>query len=196
MVDASMLLVAIGATRNEFIGALCLQVSFLAYLENQHAHEGRNKVPAWVWIIFLLLGSILYAHIAEIIIFCIASSLYAFKNKGKHGLFSPHHRGSQIFIILVGLMHNRSTLVLLPLIAYFVIFIRNTLGDFRDVEKDRKQGMLTIPIALGVKKNWKHGHLIALLASTAIWWSYTDLSFYWFGCALIVEFSTYNLTPR
>lgn len=192
LVDASILLVSVGANKNELIGVLYLQVAFLAYLENQHAHDGRKKIPQWVWVSFAIAGTTFYSHV-EVTAFLICSYFYTKKNKGNWGLLSPLFRGLQVFFISASVIGYNN---LLPWVALFVIFIRNTLGDFRDAEKDIKEGMKTIPIAIDMKRNLKYGHLIALLVSTCIWWSYTDLSFYWLGCALLIEVATYNLTPR
>ena len=76
---------------------------------------------------------------------------------------------------------------------------RNLLGDFRDVENDRKDKMFTIPILLGLKKNHKwafYVHLGFVIATTILWFSYTQLNIAILIAVVALQIITYPLTPR
>ncbi|KKQ28477.1 MAG: hypothetical protein US41_C0003G0016 [Parcubacteria group bacterium GW2011_GWB1_37_13] len=192
LVDLALLLVAVGATNEEFFGVFCLHIGFLAYLEGRHAHNGRVIVPKWTWAVFALVGMLFYQKF-EAILFLVGGYLYTKKNTVSWGILSPFFRGFQLFFLMAGICGYS---VCLPLVALVVSFIRNLIGDWRDVGKDQQAGMKTLPILLGIEHDLKYGHLIAVTMSTTVWWSYTDLSFYVLFYAIVIEVATYNLTPR
>ncbi len=191
LADLVLLLVALGTGTNQFIGALILHIAFLAYLENKHAHSYRTKIPSWTPWFLAIIGLILYGGI-EGFLYILASFLYTRKAKGL-GVLSPLFRGLQSFFIIAGIVGYFN---LITYVASALFILRNLIGDFRDIEKDRKEGMRTIPVILGLTKNIKHFHLIATIFTSTIWWSISSLSIIWLFVVILIEISTYNLTPR
>lgn len=192
LVDLVLLLVVVETIGEEFVGVLCLHIGFLAYLESKHAHNGRAAVPKWLWLVFVLTGLSFYQKM-EAIPFLVASFLYTKKASEKWGIWAPFFRGFQLFFLVAGICGYG---VCLPWVAFVVSFARNALGDFRDVEKDKKGGIVTLPMLFDIEHDLKYGHLIAVTMSTFVWWSYGGLSIYVLFCAIVIEVATYNLTPR
>lgn len=192
LVDLCILLVAFQSTRSEFVGVFALHIGFLAYLENRHGHEGRHPVPVWICPVFCVFGLLLVWKV-EVALFFLFSYLYAKKNKKSYAMLSPFCRGLQMFFLSAAILGYRNRF---SLIVFLVFLFRNAVGDWRDVEKDRRQGMRTLPIVFGAQKDMKHLHLAMMLVSSTIWWSHADISV---GCLFVVcviELTTYRLTPR
>ena len=191
-IDLLVLLVATKATSFEFIGVLFLHLSFLAYLEAQHRHSYRKRIPEYLWAVFGIIGLLFYGHI-EGIFFIICSYLYVLKTKKSFALFAPLMRGLQYFFLVAGVVgyHNK-----LAWVALILIFIRNFCGDLRDIVKDKKENLNTLPIVLGLHKDIKYIHLLVILATTFIWFQYTNLSFYLLIPIFLIQILTYNFTPR
>lgn len=192
MVDLALLLVAVKATGAEFVGVICLHVGFLAYLESKHLHQCRVILPKWLWAAFVLVGMPMYQKI-EIIPFLVASFCYTKKTGEKWGVWAPVFRGIQLFFLVAGICGYGLSL---PWVALVVLILRNAIGDWRDVEKDKRVGMRTLPMLVNIKHNLQYGHLIAVIMSTFIWWNCTGLSLGVLFCVFVIEVATYNLTPR
>ncbi len=192
LIDLALLLVAVKATTFEFIGIMLLHLGFLAYLENIHSHSYRKALPKLVWVI-LTIGGIFFYRIVEIIPFLLFSFLYVNKNKKGFGYFSSLFRGLQYFFLIAGIIGYTSYF---PIIVLLAMAIRNFIGDWRDVEKDRLEKMATLPIVLGLTKNFKYGHLIAVLSTSILWWHYSGLTVFVLPPLLVLEIGTYYLTPR
>ena len=192
LVDLTLLLIASMASKYELTGALLLHISFIAYLESRHKHKYRLSIPNLVWIMLLIAGTIFYKHI-EVIPFVIFSFLYTSKNKKNLGAFAPLFRGLQLFFLIGGIAGYSS---IITLISFPLTFIRNLAGDMRDIEKDKKEGMTTLPIILGMKKDIKYIHFIILIITSIVWWTFTSLSWIWIAGTIIVQAMTYNLTAR
>jgi 1,4-dihydroxy-2-naphthoate octaprenyltransferase len=191
LLDLVLMLLAIRATNLELFGVILLHVGFLAYLEYKHAHDYRVKVPFWIVPIITLLGAVLFGHI-EGLGYILASYVYTKKNK-RLGWFSPFARGIQNFFIVAGIVGYTSILTLtVPLL----LFVRNVAGDFRDTEKDKNEGMRTIPVILGFITDCKHIHLIVLLVTSTVWWYLLSISVLWLIPIFLIEIYTYKLTPR
>jgi 4-hydroxybenzoate polyprenyltransferase len=191
LADLVLLLISIGSTQYELAGAVILHLGFLAYLESRHAHEYRAKVPVWVSYLLCIIGLIFFGKI-EGLLYVFFSYLYTKKTKNT-GFFSPSVRGLQNFFIIAGILGYHSSI---PYIVGIVCFIRNLLGDFRDTEKDRREGMKTIPVILGVKSSIPHIHLVGMFLSSFVWWTFSSISVGWLILVLIIQIATYHLTPR
>lgn len=194
LIDYIFLLIAAQANIKQAIGALLLHIGFLCYLEIKHNHEYRSKLPQGIWLLFILSGAMLYKK-PELLVFIAASYLYTLKKKNYWGISSPLWRGVQI-LALVGGITGYTTI--LPWLAGVLTLVRNTLGDYRDIEKDKKEKMKTIPIILKVKplRFYKHIHRIGITVTTIIWWSFTSLPIEILMVGIILEQTTYNLTTR
>ena len=192
LIDLILLLIAARAGMYDIVGVLCLHLGFVAYLENSHARSYREIVPSWVWITLALVGVLFYSHM-EFFPFLLFGFLYVNKNNAEWGYFSPFFRGLQNFFLVAGIVGYRSYL---PFVVLFVMIVRNFAGDLRDVEKDTRDGMKTLPTMLGFKKNIRYAHLAMILVSTAIWWHFAGLSIYMLAIVLAFEIGTYWITPR
>lgn len=56
--------------------------------------------------------------------------------------------------------------------------------------------MITLPIFCGLKRDIRHIHLLAVCATSVLWWCVGEFSITTLGAALVIEGSTYYLTPR
>jgi 4-hydroxybenzoate polyprenyltransferase len=193
LIDYLILLIASGASAYEFTGVLLMHTGFLAYLESRHKHSYRKSVPKYLWIFLTVIGVVFYDHYIFALLFIICSILYTLKTRSYFGIFAPAIRALQYFIIIGGITGFQSQL---PWIALLVIFIRNFAGDLRDVEKDSRDNMKTLPISMGLKRGTKYIHLITILLTTTIWWTYTGISLVVLLPILLIQGLSYNLTPR
>ncbi len=192
LLDLIFLLIAVNANKFEFAGVIFLHLGFLLYLEYQHKHTYRKKFPSWLWIVLSIVGLALYFEIAAVG-FLIAGFLYTQKNKKNLGWLGPVFRGLQFYFLVSGIIGFTSPISYL---AGILLFFRNFAGDLRDVKKDKKEGLRTLPHLLGFKQDYKQSHLILLFITTSIWWYIADLSFGWLLFTFIIQFLTYDLTPR
>lgn len=191
LVDLALLLVALNTGQLQFIGAIFLHVSFLAYLESRHSHAYRAKVPRWISYVLGIIGLVIFGKI-EGIFYIVTSYLYTKKTK-KLGWLSPFSRAFQNLFIVAGIVGYSSPLAYVVAIIFFV---RNFVGDLRDVEKDRLEGVRTIPVILGAKKSIPYVHLLTTIFTSFIWWSLSPISIIWLILVVIVQICSYNLTPR
>ncbi len=192
LLDLALLLIAVKASTELFIGALLLHLGFIAYLEYSHAHKNRNKIPFFISIILAITGLILYQKI-EAILFLVAGYFYTKKKKEPWSFIAPLLRGLQFFLIVGGITGYNN---ILPLMALIVLILRNFVGDLRDIKKDRKEKMKTLPIIFGFKKDLKHLHLICILGTTLLWWSLTQFNPIILILIWIIQILSYTLTPR
>jgi 1,4-dihydroxy-2-naphthoate octaprenyltransferase len=192
LLDLIILLVAIKANPYEFIGIIFLHISFLAYLESKHKHSYRRKTPEYIWITLTFIGLILYRHI-EGLLFILCSYIYTLKNKKYFALVSPIMRGLQYFFLIAGVIGYDNKLIWVVL---FALTIRNFCGDLRDTTKDKKEGLKTLPIVMGLNIDIKYIHLVATIVTTFIWFQYTNLTPLLLIPIFLIQIYTYNLTPR
>lgn len=192
LADLILLLIAFKADNFEFFGVILLHLGFLLYLERKHSHHYREEFFVWIWILLIIFGAVLYKHI-EFLPFLLFSYLYAKKSDSDFGTFSPVFRGLQVFFLVAGIAgyYNVLTWAVLP-----IIFVRNFMGDLRDARKDRKDGLKTLPIVLGFRKGSKYIHLIAIMVTSLIWWSFADIFVVYLFIVFAIEIITYNLTVR
>lgn len=189
--DLILLLAVIGSQPAQLVGGVLLHIGFLAYLEHSHNHPGRAKVPLWLGHILSFLGLILFGRI-EAIMYILFGWLYIQKIRGL-GFISPIFRGLQLLFLVGGIIGYTSYITY---VVAAVMAVRNLLGDYRDVTKDKAHGLRTIPIILGAKKSIPGIHLIAVLLSSYIWWSLGSISSAWLMAGIVIELATYNLRPR
>lgn len=192
LIDLILLCFALRADRAEFVGIIALHLGFLFYLEHQHKHKYRNKIPSFIWSFLLIVGIYFYNNSA-VIGFLIASYFYTKKNKSYFGALSPFMRGFQMFFLSAGIIGFVD-----PFSRYagLIFFMRNFNGDLRDIEKDRKERLKTLPIMLGLRKDWKNIHFYTLLVSSAVWWSFSELNLIWLVLVYVIQYLSYNKTPR
>jgi 1,4-dihydroxy-2-naphthoate octaprenyltransferase len=191
LIDLVLLLVVLKVNLLEFVGVIILHIAFLAYLESRHAHLYRAKVPKGIAYGLAMGGLFFYAK-PEGIAYLIFGFLYTQKNK-KLGCLSPVCRGAQyLFIVAGGIGYT----TLFPYFVGILYFIRNLAGDFRDIEKDSKEGMKTLPIIFGFRKDIKHIHLIVTIVISLLWLYISILPPALFLLIVLFQYYTYHLTPR
>lgn len=191
LVDLILLLIAVSADKFEFIGAILLHLSFLAYLEFNHGHKYRKSFGNYVWVILCVFGIIFYSHI-EVLGYLLFSYLYTKKNEKGFPSVAPIFRGLQSVFLVLGIMGY--SILLVPL--FFLMAIRNFIGDIRDIEKDKKEEMRTLPIVLGMKPSWYYWHLVFTMFTSTILWFYADISFIWLILVYLIQIGSYDWTPR
>jgi len=189
LVDLMLMMYAAGARGQVFWGAVVLWIGFLTYLESQHKHTYRAKIPNSLWIALIIIGLVLFGRI-EGVGFVVASYFYTCKDKKNYGIFAPLFRGLQNFLLVGGVIGFSSVLVWF---AFVLIFARNILGDIRDAGKDTGEGMKTIPILFGWKKNVPIIHLVGILGTTFVWWHYSGLGVAFLLVIWGIQLVTYNL---
>ncbi len=192
LVDLVWLLLATQATFAQGLGVLFLWIGFLAHLELGHKHSYRTKLPKYLDYVLFLAGLLLFKK-TEGILFIFLAYLYTKKKHSYWGVASPFLRGAQNFVLSAGIVGYLNPL---SLFAFSLTLIRNFLGDLRDVKKDGEEGMKTIPVLLHMKCPWKYIHLAGVMATSAVWWSFTDVSVVFLFLVFAVQIGTYNLTPR
>jgi 1,4-dihydroxy-2-naphthoate octaprenyltransferase len=190
--DLILLLIAVRANNLEFIGVIFLHIGFLVYLEARHNHSYREEVPVFFSFVFLIFGVFFYQHIA-LLGFLLASFFYTIKDRGGIGIFSSIFRGLQIYFLIGGIIGFSSNITYL---AFGLMFVRNLIGDFRDLEKDNREKLKTLPLVLGFRKSWKYVYLPVIMITSFIWWYIADLEVIYLGIVYIIQILSYNLTPR
>lgn len=191
LADLFLLLVAIGSNRHELWGAIILHIGFLAYLESRHAHAYRAKVPRSISYLLAILGLVIFRRF-EGLLYVLTSHLYTKKTRSL-GWISPFFRGLQNFWIVAAIIGYSSYL---PYLIGLILFARNLVGDMRDTEKDRAEGVKTVPVILGMKRSIKNIHLVATMVTSVTWWLLSTLSVSWLVIVLLIQLTTYRLTPR
>jgi hypothetical protein len=192
LIDLILLLIAINSSNYQFIGAVLLHLSFILYLEKSHNHKYRLPFPKFIWIFLLIIGLVFYKSYFAIG-YLVCSFFYTKKNIPNLSAFGPFLRGLQYYFITAGVIGFLNPLCF---IGGGLLIVRNFAGDLRDITKDKKEKLKTLPIILGFNKDMKHIHLIFLLLTTFVWWHISGISIIWLSLIYIIEIGTYNLTPR
>ncbi|MCI5108498.1 MAG: hypothetical protein MRY49_01475 [Candidatus Pacebacteria bacterium] len=193
LLDFVLLLFAIGLSNQKIIGFTILHLGFLFFLEYQHKHSYRGIHSPYLWITLFILGTLISGEYIVSILFIFFSFLYAQKNKSKWGLISPIIRGLQNYTIPAVILGWTSYMAI---IVFFVFFVRNLCGDIRDSGKDGREGMHTIPLFLGLKRNVPYLHLFTVMLTSTLWWSLTELHIGILLTVLVLQILTYNITRR
>ncbi|MGI8413717.1 MAG: hypothetical protein ACR2QA_14765 [Solirubrobacteraceae bacterium] len=191
--DLMLLMLAIGATPLEITQCSLLWFGFLILLEWWHKDDGRLPWPwpAWAatWTIAVAINP--GPRLAAFIVVAILYS--AKKTFPSVAVVSPLANGAvkgSLALLVVGTSWQTAVLVTAVMAA------RNLAGDFRDTVKDRKQGVQTIPVRLGLKRNVKFAYPTALTATSAFWVVWGGLPLWYVLPVWLIEQRTYRLTPR
>jgi len=190
-----MVVFAFALTRDtkSIVGMIMLWIGFLLLLEGMHKDKMRRPVSRFLWIAFFV-PALFLLPLGAAVLFMLFGFFYAAKKRSRFfGLTSPLWRGLQNFS-LAFLFNPR-----IAVLAFVLMAGRNLLGDFRDAGSDMKDGARTIPVRLGLKQNQRwafYGHMIAVVATTAIWFYFSQLSFNLFWPVAFLEIISYPLTPR
>ncbi|MBI4359772.1 MAG: hypothetical protein HY564_01590 [Candidatus Jacksonbacteria bacterium] len=178
---------------NTISGIGLLWLSFLLYLESRHNDNLRLRINTYLWLAPFIV-SLFLVPIWTALGFVFVSYLYTKKKEnGICGISAPLWRGLQNGIIAAGFNFQ------LAILAFVLTFIRNLIGDFRDVNNDKERGGKTIPIVLGVKKNqaWSfYAHIFLVIATTIVWFNFSFLQKSLIMPIILLQLISYPLTPR
>jgi len=152
LIDLILLIIAIKADNYQFFGIIFLHLGFLLFLEHNHKHKYRMPFPKHLWVLLILTGIVLYQSFF-VIGFLICSFLYTKKNLSNFSPFSPFLRGLQYFFLVAGVIGFQHPI---SFIAGGLMMLRNFAGDLRDITKDKKEKMKTLPIVLGFSKDIRY----------------------------------------
>ncbi|OGE84886.1 MAG: hypothetical protein A3J48_02115 [Candidatus Doudnabacteria bacterium RIFCSPHIGHO2_02_FULL_46_11] len=189
--DTALLLWAFEFRGHEFAGGLLLWCAFLAYLEWRHNHGDRTPIPGWVVAMLTVAGLVMFPIISAAT-FLFLGMLYTLKKRGKWGLISPYLRGLQTAALI---SHHASPYWLFK--VAMVMWARNVIGDARDVNRDRAEGVMTKPVIKNwYAPHWRTTHRGMVMVTSYLWWSMSTLSVWWVASAWVVQIITYNWTPR
>lgn len=192
LIELILFAYAIGSSLQEIAGIVLLHISFLFYLEAIHKHSYRVSIQRYIWVIMGLIGIFLYAKLA-VIGFIFASMLYARKKHVPFSYLSPLSRGFQNYFLAAGIEGFLSPLAFL---ALGMLAIRNFAGDLRDITRDSAERMKTLPVILGITRDYKTVHILSLFVTTSIWWHIAGISIFWLISMYAIQLATYNITPR
>jgi hypothetical protein len=190
--DLLLMLSAAGAGALVDVRASLLWFGFLIHLEWRHRDVGRARWP-WYAGTMLWLAAIVLTGFAALP--AIAFSLmYSLKKRYPViALVSPFVNGC-----------IKTSLALLAPGAGFVFLLivctstalRNLLGDVRDAGKDAAEGVKSLPVLAGYRRNTAWVYPIGLASTSVLWTVYGHLPLTWLIVAGLVQVGTYRLTPR
>jgi len=192
LIDLILLIVAINADKFQLLGVIFLHLGFLLFLEYTHKHKNRMPFPKYLWAFLILIGIVFYQSFF-VIGFLLCSFLYTKKNISNFSPYGPFLRGLQYYFLTAGIIGFLNPICFL---AGGLLVLRNFAGDLRDITKDKKENIKTLPIILGFNKDRKYIHLIFLLLTTFVWWNISDLTIIWLIVIYLIQIFSYNLTPR
>lgn len=192
LADLILLLIALHAPLMSGLGIVVTWLSFLALLEARHKHSYRPHVSHWLWIVGFTTASLLFPR-WELAGFFVLSYIYTLKDTAFFGLFSPLVRGTQTTLIISSLTGYHSAW---PWVGGVLILVRNFLGDIRDTKRDKREHVTTWATQLNLVTKARSIHLIAVLVTSAVWWSISQPSPWFLAAAWAIEIATYDLTAR
>jgi len=191
-IDIILMLLAFRADKITIVSCSLMWFGFLIHLEWRHRDKGRLFWPIWAWIIPWVLGIIIHPSIFQMP-FIITCAAYSLKKRYRWiGLISWIINGS----IKVWMVATIPAPLWGIVLVGGLMSIRNLAGDIRDGGKDSAERVLSLPVALGLKKNVPFIYP-ACLAVTSITWVYVgEFSVLWLIPVFAVQGLTYHLTPR
>jgi hypothetical protein len=192
--DLLLLLIACRANGQEILGGSCLWFGFLIHLEWQHRDVNRLRWPGFVWVLTWAIGLVLLFRVSAFIFLGLAI-LYSLKKRIKViGIFSFLINGCIKGCLVATL--TSSTPALIIALVVVVMSIRNLAGDIRDAGKDAAEGVMSLPVLLGYRRNTAMIYPACLVATSVLWTILGGLSGWLLAIALIIEWGTYYRTPR
>lgn len=191
--DLLLLLLTCRANGQEILGVSCLWFGFLIHLEWRHKDVGRLRWPGFLWILVWVIGFVILYRMSSLFFLGFAI-LYSFKKRNKFiGLFSFVINGCIKGCLVATLASASPAMIALVIL---VMSIRNLAGDIRDAGKDAAEGVMSLPIFLGYRRNTGTVYPACLVATSILWTVLGDLSGWLLATALIIEWATYHRTPR
>jgi len=192
-VDLLLLWFALGASGREIAAASLLWFGFLIHLEWRHGDTGRERWDWRIWVALWIVGAALSLSVASLLVIALATAYSLKKRIPLIGRLSFIYNGGikvALCLIVPGLS-PRWVLLILALMSF-----RNLMGDFRDIEKDTREGVKTLPVALGLRKDVKWLYPATLALTSLVWTLVGDVDWRLLVVAWMVQAATYRLTPR
>jgi hypothetical protein len=192
-VDLVLLWLWLGRDARSILAGTLLWFGFLVHLEWRHRDRGRLLWPWWAWAALIVSGAIL-AWSVWTFAFAALSALYAYKKR--------FPRIARFSFVYNGLLKVALLLATAPTSApracfvWVVMALRDLAGDFRDVEKDAEEGVETLPVWLGLRRDRRWLYPAALAVTSALWATLGHVQVVVLVACWAVQVSTYRLTPR
>ena len=191
-VDILLMLFAFGADARTIVSCSLLWFGFLIHLEWRHRDKGRSCWPIWAWIIPWIVGIVIHLSIFQIpfLVTCVAYSL------------KKRYRWISLISWIINGSIKAWMIAMIPAPLWSILLvsglmgIRNLAGDIRDGGKDSAEGVLSLPVALGLKVNIPFIYPACLVATSITWVCIGGNSFLWLIPVFVVQGLTYRLTPR
>lgn len=190
--DLIVFATALTSRPSKIAGISLLWLGCLIYSESRHQDPLRTNLNRFLWVIPFLVSFILIPFWICLVVF-LCSYFYTKKKNGWWGVVSPIWRGLINTVIALGFKPSLAFLV------FILMFLRNLAGDLRDVYFDRKRGIKTIPVIIGIKRNLKWAyylHLLLVITTTTVWFHFSFLNKSFLPLIITLELISYPLTPR
>ena len=191
--DLLLLLMALRANLRQVLGDSFLWFGFLIFCEQQHKDVGRRRWPRLASAIVWLIGLVLLPKRSSLHFLAFAI-LYSFKKRIKAvGIFSFLINGC-IKGCLVGSLPSSDIATVASVTA--VMSIRNLAGDVRDAGKDFDEGVVSLPVLLGYRRNTRIVYPATLATTSLLWTILGDLPLWQLVATWMIQLATYHRTPR
>jgi hypothetical protein len=192
-VDLLLLMAWLNADTRQIAGVTALWFGFLIHLEWRHRDAGRAKWHWAVWIVLWVAGAYLIADLS-VGAFWALGAMYAMKKD--IALIAP------VAWLINGAM-KAALVATLPLTTSrtllevaLVMAARNLTGDVRDAGKDFGEGVRSLPVVLGYRRNTRVVYPVCLAATSTTWSIQGGLPWWYLIAALMIAAATYRLTSR
>lgn len=190
-IDLLVLVHWLGISGRGVVGLSLLWFGFLIFLEWTHRDRGRAHWHPLAWISAWALGLGAVASFAGLAFIAVAI-LYSYKKRfSALAAISFVLNGLLKAILVWGAATFAATILILTVTAF-----RNLAGDFRDVRKDRLDGVVSIPVRLGLTEDVRWLYPASLAATTLTWGLLGGVSIPVVLACLVAEMTFYPLTPR
>lgn len=190
--DLVLLIVAAGGNGRDLIVVTLLWIGFLVHLEWRHKDAGRER---WPWAAWAAPWSAAVALEPTwiLLLFFLFASLYASKKTVPVLAAAAPLSNGALKATLVALVPGVTAAWVVA--ALLLTGARNLAGDVRDADKDRGEHVQTIPVRLGLHSHpWTYPCMLGV--TSTVWTVAGRLPWWALGAALIVQATTYELTPR
>lgn len=191
--DLVLLLLACGANGRQMVGISLLWFGFLIHLEWQHKDRGRLR---WHWMAWIIpwMAAIYLIWEPIVVLFFVFAILYSLKKRVS--ILSP-------FSFMVNGSIKAALVALIPgvglstiLTVGIIMAIRNLIGDIRDAQKDYVEGVKSLPVVFGYKRDTAFVYPAFLIATSVLWTIRGAIPWWALTLAIVIQLGTYRLTPR
>lgn len=191
--DLVLLLISLNCAPRQILAASLLWFGFLIHLEWRHRDVGRYRWPPLAWITSWIVAIITDPSMWSIVFIALAVSYSLKKRFPAIARVSFLYNGALKTALLLAVSTPNPRQLLIVFIA---MSMRNLAGDFRDIVKDSSEGVLTLPVAVGLRKDIDWLYPTVLAATSLMWTRLGNLPVTYLIAAWAVQALTYRMTPR